>query len=453
MRNRAAQREPGARFGDVDPIASGWHDAHWDPLLVCVSVFVLTSVGRIHQLFPALLPLRPTLVAGALSIALYVIDSTRARRLRTVGSRTTTWALALLLWVVLSVPGSLWPGGSFELLTDDFMKTVLMYLVIVGAVRGPRDVERLAFVYFAAAVVFASVGLARFGAASGGRLDHLPYYDANDFGVFAVTALPLGGYFIFSQRRLTLRLAACAGLVPLLYAFVQAGSRGGLLAFIAVTAYFLVRQTTIPTRWRVLGVLMIAVVFGAAASDSYWERMRTILHPHEDYNLTAGTGRWQVWSRGLGYMLDNPLLGVGAGSFATAEGRLSGIRRWMAPHNAYVQLGAELGVPGLVFFVGLITSALAALRAVERVRAGSGSPAGIPPRLAQSLIASLVGYVVGALFLSLAYAGMLWTLAALAVGLGKVTNMAVHLQMARQLRFMPVPSRPPEVEPPRGKTP
>ena len=231
MRNRAAQREPGARFGDVDPIASGWHDAHWDPLLVCVSVFVLTSVGRIHQLFPALLPLRPTLVAGALSIALYVIDSTRARRLRTIGSRTTTWALALLLWVVLSVPGSLWPGGSFELLTDDFMKTVLMYLVIVGAVRGPRDVERLAFVYFAAAVVFASVGLARFGAASGGRLDHLPYYDANDFGVFAVTALPLGGYFIFSQRRLTLRLAACAGLVPLLYAFVQAGSRGGLLAF------------------------------------------------------------------------------------------------------------------------------------------------------------------------------------------------------------------------------
>src|SRR5438445_3505916 len=133
MRNRAAQREPGARFGDVDPIASGWHDAHWDPLLVCVSVFVLTSVGRIHQLFPALLPLRPALLAGALSIALYVIDSTRARRLRTVGSRTTTLALALLLWVVLCVPGSLWPGGSFALLTD-VMQPVVMYLVIVGAV-------------------------------------------------------------------------------------------------------------------------------------------------------------------------------------------------------------------------------------------------------------------------------------------------------------------------------
>ena len=450
MRNRTTQRERGAQFGSFAPIASSWHDAHWDLLLVCVSVLVLTSVGRIHQLFPALLPLRPTLVAGALSIALYVIDSTRARRLRTIGSRTTTWALALLLWVVLSVPGSLWPGGSFELLTDDFMKTVLMYLVIVGAVRGPRDVERLAFVYFAAAVVFASVGLARFGAASG-RLDHLPYYDANDFGVFAVTALPLGIYFVFSQRRLSFRLAACAGLVPLLYAFVAAGSRGGFVALIAVAAFFLVRQTTIPTRWRVLGVLVIAVVFAAAASDSYWERMRTILHPHEDYNLTSEEGRWRVWSRGFGYMLEHPLLGVGAGSFGTAEGRLSGIKKWTAPHNAYVQLGAELGVPGLVFFICLITSTLAVLRAVERVPVGSDRLASTPPRLAQSLMASLVGYVVGACFLSLAYASMWWTVAALAVGLGKVTGTA-----SRPVRRFPplrMPRSPSGIDPAPGRSP
>ncbi|MGH9262337.1 MAG: hypothetical protein ACRD08_20955, partial [Acidimicrobiales bacterium] len=114
---------------------------------MCVAVFILTSVGRIHQLFPVLLPFRLTLVAGVLAIALYLVDSNRPRRLATLRSRTTRYALALLLWVALSVPGSLWPGGSFRLLTGDFIKTVLMYLVMVGAIRGLRDVERLAFVY------------------------------------------------------------------------------------------------------------------------------------------------------------------------------------------------------------------------------------------------------------------------------------------------------------------
>jgi heme/copper-type cytochrome/quinol oxidase subunit 3 len=43
------------------------------------------------------------------------------------------------------------------------------------------------------------------------------------------------------------------------------------------------------------------------------------------------------------------------------------------------------------------------------------------PQLAQALTGSLLGFAVGAFFLSLAYHEMLYTLAALAVGLHKVT--------------------------------
>jgi hypothetical protein len=43
-------------------------------------------------------------------------------------------------------------------------------------------------------------------------------------------------------------------------------------------------------------------------------------------------------------------------------------------------------------------------------------------RLAQSLMAAFVGFVVGGCFLSLAYSDMLYTLAALAVGLEKVSR-------------------------------
>src|SRR2546425_4973386 len=49
-------------------------------------------------------------------------------------------------------------------------------------------------------------------------------------------------------------------------------------------------------------------------------------------------------------------------------------------------------------------------------------PAALPilPRLAESLMAALVGFVVGAFFLSLAYADMLYALVALAIALGKI---------------------------------
>ena len=58
------------------------------------------------------------------------------------------------------MPGALHQGLAFSLLTG-FMKTVALYVLIVGSVRGFRDLERLAFVYFAAASVFSLVVLTR----------------------------------------------------------------------------------------------------------------------------------------------------------------------------------------------------------------------------------------------------------------------------------------------------
>jgi hypothetical protein len=82
-------------------------------------------------------------------------------------------------------------------------------------------------------------------------------------------------------------------------------------------------------------------------------------------------------------------------------------------------VGAELGVPGLVLFVGTIASAFVALR---RSVDGTSTPREhqTPPELTQALTASLIGFVVGAFFLSLAYSEILYTLIALAVGLEKV---------------------------------
>jgi O-antigen ligase len=362
-----------------------------------------------------------------LAVGLLAIDRQKIRQLGQLRGRPTFLILGLLVWVALSVPGALWQGGAFEVLTDDFIKTVVMFLVIAGSIRGPRDVERLAFVYFIGAAVFAVIVMIRFDPGKDGRLAGLYYYDANDFATWVVSALPLALYFIFGQRRLWWRIAACLAIGPMTVTFIRSGSRGGFIALIAVGLFFLFRYRSIATGWRVLGIVMGCVLFTAASSDVYWERMRTMLNSEQDYNRTSPQGRIQIWKRGIGYMLANPIVGVGAGNFGSAEGRLSPLARlqergigvkWMAPHNSYVQIGAELGIPGLLFFVGFLVAIYRALGRVERWdRTGTGAQR----RLVHALMASLTGFVVGAFFLSLAYQVMLYALAALAVGLLKVT--------------------------------
>jgi len=242
-----------------------------------------------------------------------------------------------------------------------------------------------------------------------------------------VTAIPLGVYFVHAGRTFATRAGAAAGLVALTLGFVWSGSRGGFIALSAVAAFILLRYAAIPLRWRVSATALVAVVILGTASDRYWQQMGTITS-EDDYNHTSETGRLQIWKRGIGYMLANPLLGVGPNNFPAAEGTLSPLAerqqygvgvRWNAPHDCFVQIGAETGIPGLLLFTAILGSAFAALRRAGRVERRRPPGAATAP-LTPALTASLIGFVVGGVFLSLAYSEMLYTLIALAIGLCKV---------------------------------
>ena len=409
----------------------------WDLLLVCLGVFMLTSVARVHQLFPALNLIKPVTLSGVLAIALCLLDRAPARRIGPLQIRATHYLIALVAWMALSVPGAMWPGGAFATLLD-FIKTVLITLVIVTAVRNVRDVERLTLVYFVGAVVFAAVVLSRtnFQLAAEGRMERLYFYDSNDFATYAITAMPLGLFFAASERRLWMRCAAWTGIALLAAGFIWTGSRGGFLAFMAVIAYFLLRYTSVQRSWRWSAVAVIALLVTVVAGDTYWTRINTVLHPTQDYNLTSDQGRVQIWRRGVGYMLDHPVLGVGAGNFPRAEGTISPLLsrtprgrsvKWGPPHNSYVQVGAELGVVGLLIFGALLFNVFRALGKSLRSAAGPPTPARrATARLAQSLTASLIGFVVGSFFLTLAFHDLLYMLVGLALGLRQVTMNAAR---------------------------
>jgi O-antigen ligase len=406
-------------------------DARWDPLLVCLAAYILFAVGRVHQLFPAVDVIRPVALTGFIAIILLALDRRADRRLSLLRLSTSRWLLALFAWMTVSIPTSLVLSESIGQVIGNFSKTVVIFFVVAAAVRGGRDLERLAGAYLLGAVLYAAVVLVRFDVGvTDWRLGRLYYYDANDFATFAVTAMPMAIYFAHRGRGWTLRLLSLLGLGLLCAAFVNSGSRGGFLALLATGLFILLRYSTIALSRRVIAMVVVLAAVIGVASERYWQQMGSILSD-TDYNKTEESGRLQIWKRGVGYMLGRPIFGVGANNFPVAEGRMSAFAdrqqwgvgvRWNAPHNSFLQVGAENGVPGLVFFIAMIGSTLHALRRLAR-RPPPGATRPVSPQLIQALTASLIGFIVGAFFLTLAYSELLYMLLAFAVGAQKLSRI------------------------------
>ncbi len=400
----------------------------WDTLQVVLALLVFVQVWRIGDLLPAIaIPGLPVL--GTLAVLfLLVLDQDQRRRLDTLKQPVVRAALALLLLATLSIPGSLYPRFSAMFVVTDYMRSVALMLMIAASVRAVGDLRRLAWLQIVGVTLFCAVSLARGQVDVDGRLVVHTYYNSNDLALLIVSTLPLTLYLWRRPAGLVGRAALLAAASCIMMTLGRTGSRGGFLAFVAVAAYLLAGFRGIATSKRIAAVALLAILLVALASDRYFERIQTILNPSADYNWRgkSETGRMEIWKRGIDYMMTYPVLGVGVGAFPMAEGTLAPEAReqrrygrsfaWSAAHNPFIQVGAELGVLGLIAFVALLVKAFRTLSKVRRV------PPAEAAMLAQSLTACLVGFVVAGFFSSLAYAAYLYMLLGMIVGLARTAS-------------------------------
>jgi O-antigen ligase len=137
-----------------------------------------------------------------------------------------------------------------------------------------------------------------------------------------------------------------------------------------------------------------------------------------------------IAKRGIGYMMTHPLFGIGVNNFPMAEGTISerakewrpeeaGIR-WAAAHNSYIQVGAEMGIPGLVLWCSLVIGGVVVCwRLRRRTRAWRvGDPEQrLIHRFTEILPLSIIGFGASAFFVSFAYMDPVYILAAYVTGL------------------------------------
>jgi len=337
-----------------------------DPLRVILLVLMVLTISRVHEHFPFLAPLRPALLLVCLAFLIAVMNPRLLSDKALMSSWPPKLILAFAILACLSVAFGISPGASGLFVLQEYLPVMVFTALLILAVRRAEDLYALIWSlvigggilgYFANYVFQMTVynGQARLG--------DMYMYDANDAGLIFTITIPL--------TLLTLQVSTWRGkLLSLLFLFweftaiARTGSRGAFLGVITIGLglLFLASNTSIAKRIGILVGATLALM--TAAPEGYWKQMQTITSPTDDYNWTSSTGRKQVAERGIKYMLDYPLAGIGIGNFGRAEGTISdraknwtygdaGIK-WSAPHNSHIEAAAELGIPGLIIWCTML---------------------------------------------------------------------------------------------------
>lgn len=320
----------------------------------------------------------------------------------------------ILLFALVSVPFSVWPTKSVDVLINYYLKNLIYFYIIAHILVTANQINKTVFTLIVTVTLLSVIPLLyRTGIA---RITASSFYDPNDFAFLFVCVLPFVIFNFFKEKGIRkIFLLVSGGLM--MAVIILTRSRGGFVGLLVVGGFILLK--TLKKNKLLAGFILLGsiAVFSIVTPAGYWERMETIVEPGDDYNIYSPAGRIEVWKKGIKLMTENPLTGVGIGNFTTAEGLshkdVGG--KWSTAHNSFIQIGGELGVGGLILFILLFYYLFKSLRRIIS----------IDPKiktLKDSLEVSLIGYITGGFFLSQAYSMVLYLIAGMIIAFNYVVK-------------------------------
>jgi O-antigen ligase len=345
----------------------------------------------------------------------------------------TVWAFASGLWTT-SVAGTAFLLASLAI-------ALVYMLAFASLLDSRRDLEH---VLLALALVSFLLGALSFQHVS--EALHLGQVlesgrsqggvgDPNSFAAVQLVTLPLVIVLAVEARKRWLQLGLYACVLVIIGSILTSLSRGGFIGL----AVLLVLLVVVPFRLlfgsrRNKAIALLVVAFGATAmsirhASSLTRRVETIFSSVNP-GAEQGSGRVEIWKAAGTSIKERPWLGLGYGAFPSASTalllRTPGVdlqRYHPRPsgepaHSAYIESLAELGIAGLVLYLGLLISTGRALRrtAVKAREAGEEFIAAV----AHALLLGLVTWAITSVFLSSETARVFWILMGLSLALPKL---------------------------------
>lgn len=391
--------------------------------LVAFTVILLLSP---QAWVPALKIVRVALLAAGIAVAAHVAERSVHRRPITPLSPEIGLALALVCWSVLTIPLSMWPGGSVRVLTDHFLKAVVFFWLLGTIVTTTGRLRAIAWTLVLCAIPLAATGVSHYvsgtqlstgvrgfyrieGYTGGSGLTANP----NDLALMLNLIIPIAGALVVLTRGAA-RLVAGGSLLLSVAAVVLTFSRAGFLTLAASFVMLLAVLARRQAPGAAVGLLLLALCVPPLLPDGYAARLSTIANIDADATGSA-QGRWADTKAAIDVVARHPLVGAGIGQDILAMNEERG-DTWRRVHNAYLEYAVDLGIPGLLLFGWLHVLCFRTAREVERRAAGRPAARDLA-LLAVGVQVSLVAFAVAAMFHPIAYQFYFFSIAGLAVAL------------------------------------
>jgi O-antigen ligase len=404
--------------------------------------FTFVLFVRPQDSLPLLVDLHLGDLTALFSLAALVVARIRRGLPAVTVSRELGWVAGFGALMILTAPLSIWPGGAVSMFIDLYSKVILIFALMVHTITTRGRFDRLlslvvggtAYIAVRAVIDYArGVNLIEDGRVTGavGGL----FGNPNDLALNMVAFLPLGLALIQDRgARPAVRLAALIGTPAMALAIVFSKSRGGAIGLLGMLLVFLYQMR------RIRPGVTAAVIVACLATipvlpSSFTGRMASIFDSEQDATGSR-EARKQLLREATEAFKHNPLFGIGAGQFVNynPDGRQEA---WRETHNTFLQVAAELGLVGLLVFLTILYCGFAATRQTwlqlrgrdpgARARAPTSWNRSAPHLYSAALLASLSGWLLAAIFGSVAYYWTLYIVLALAVSHRDITARDVQL--------------------------
>lgn len=345
-------------------------------------------------------------LVGLIAVTAFAVD--RVRRPRALVGSTQLWILvAFSLWIVLSTAGAYHRQEAFVSAGRYIMFIVLFFLVLQVA-RDRHHVDRLIDVVVLASGVAALLGLLAYLSGAVERASG-PLENPNDFAFLLGSTVPLALYRLHRAPPPSRLLAAV--VTPVLFAAILTSYSRAALVGLAAAGMWALLTRGFRARWCMVALAGF-VVTGLLTYQLQPDLVRNTFENKQRISAQNVDTRATFWRVALEQTQSSPLYGIGPGNYveryAEREYPLGGAVK--TTHNAYLDVLAELGIPGLLGLLGFLGVSWSQLR--------RRSPWDLEAdRLRRALAAGFVVAVVGALFMTEQYYPPIWFLAALGASL------------------------------------
>ena len=318
--------------------------------------------------------------------------------------------LFFLIWIFIS--GITQPGWASRENFTMFISNAILGVTILILIKNAKKFRlMLWFIIISISFICLQTVLSYLGIDRAGGTGYGP----NEFAIAILPFIAITFYMALGEKNMVLKLILVSIATVIFLALISTVSRGGIVGLggILLISAFKAKKKIV----SILLVCIISILFLNNMPQNLRERFKKTQVTNDargigDGDIDSTTRRYYLAQAGWRIFLSHPIFGIGVGNYYYENRNYAPVIPGRA-HNMYLEIMAELGLIGIILFLGTIFFTFKSLNKIIK----SKSPLN---GYAKGFYIGLVGFLIAGIFLHAEQDRILWFLIFMSAALERI---------------------------------